>query len=264
MDSKQFDPADLRGQAHAEPSRRSALRALLIPAGAAILGGCASATRVGETASIPQDPNFGKARMEPDGTRTFKNLLVYDQDGKRLRFHDDLVRGQVFAATFGYSKCRGICGRMAANMLAAADILGPLMGNPVRFYNFSLAEDTPAEMKEAMEFRGVYGRPGWKYLTASAETIREIRWSFGFFDVGEADTLGDPGTHTGMVRFGHHAFDKWSSCPALGNPGSVASSIVWLYPADQRPALAGLDIELGGGGTPIPGFVPPKPLSAQT
>lgn len=263
MDSTQFDPADPRGPAGAEPSRRSALRALLIPAGAAILGGCASATRLGGAAPAAHDPGFGTSRLERDGTRTFKNHLVYDQDGKRLRFQDDLVRGHIFAATFGYSKCRGICGRMAGNMQAAAELLGPLMGRPVRFYNFSLAEDTPDEMKEAMEFRGIYGRPGWKYLTASAEVIREIRWSFGFFDVGEEDTLGQPGTHTGMVRFGNHPLDKWSSCPALGSPASIAASIVWLYPADRRPVVSGLDGEYGGG-RPIPGFVPPEPLSAES
>lgn len=263
MDSMQLNHPDSPGQAGPEPSRRSALRALLIPAGAAILGGCASATRLGDTAPAAHDSGFGTSRLEPDGTRTFKNHLVYDQDGKRLRFQDDLIRGHIFAATFGYSKCRGICGRMAANMQAAADLLGPLMGHPVRFYNFSLAEDTPDEMKEAMEFRGLYGKPGWRYLTASAEVIREIRWSFGFFDVGEEDTLGQPATHTGMVRFGHHPLDKWSSCPALGSPASIAASITWLYPADRRPSVAGLDGELGGG-LPIPGFVPPKPLSAQS
>ena len=247
-------------------ARRSALRSLLVPAGAAILGGCATATRLetAPAATAAHDPSFGRTRMEPDGTRTFKNLVVYDQDGRRLRFHDDLIRGQVFAATFGYVKCRGICGRIAANMELAAELLGSHMGRPIRFYNFSLAEDTPGEMRESMEFRGLYGRPGWTYLTASAETIREIRHSFGFFDVGEDDTLGQPGTHTGMARFGNHPYDKWSSCPALANPETIASSIIWTFPVDQRPAIAGLDTNVGGiRGNPIPGFVPPQPLVAQ-
>lgn len=244
--------------------RRAALRSLLIPAGAALLGGCASATRIaGDSPSPAHEPGYGGTRAEPDGTRTFKNFVLHDQDGKRVRFHDDLVRGQVFAATFGYVKCRGICGRMASNMQRAADILQPLMGNPVRFYNFSLAEDSPEDLRESMEFRGLYGKPGWRYLTASADVIREIRWSFGFFDVGEEDTLGQPSTHTGMVRFGHHALDKWSSCPSLGNPESIASNIVWLYPADRRPSLPGLNPSALRHASPIPDYVPRKPLVAQ-
>ena len=243
--------------------RRSALRALLVPAGAAVLGGCSTATRLVQQSPEAADSDLGRTHFEPDGTRTFHNHVLYDQDGRKLRFHDDLIRGQVFAASFGYVKCRGICGRISNNMLEASELLGGVMGNPVRFYSFSLTEDSPSDMREAMEFRGIYGKPGWTYLTGSPEAIRDIRWSFGFFDATGDDTLGDPATHTGMIRFGNHALDKWSSCPALGSPASIAASIVWLYPADRRPVVAGLDGELGGG-LPIPGFVPPKPLSAET
>ena len=210
--------------------------------------------------SAPSAPGFRTPRFGADGTRTFPNLVLHDQDGRRLLFHDDLIRGRVFAATFGYVKCTGICGRMAANLAAAADLLGPAMGHPVRFYTFSLAEDSPADMKRAMQDRGLEGRPGWTYLTGSAGTIREIRHAFGFFDRGGEDTLGSPGTHTGMVRFGHHALDKWSACPSLGPPASIAKSILWLFPADRRPAIAGPVRPEGSGGTPIPGFVTPEPL----
>lgn len=243
--------------------RRSALRALLIPAGAAVLGGCSTATRLVQQAPEVSESDLGKTHFEPDGTRTFHNHVLYDQDGRKLRFHDDLIRGQIFAASFGYVSCRGICGRIANNMLEASDLLGPVMGNPVRFYSFSLTEDSPSEMREAMEFRGVYGKPGWTYLTGSPEAIRDIRWSFGFFDAGEVDTQGDPATHTGMVRFGHHRLDKWSSCPGLGNPANIARSVVWLFPSDRRPQVAGTEYEGTNHARPIPGWTPPAPLTAQ-
>lgn len=260
------DPGNLPGlPAGASPiARRAALRALLIPAGAAVLGGCASSTRLVQEAPALPANDLGRTRMEPDGTRTFHNHVLYDQDGRKVRFHDDLVRGQVFAASFGYVKCRGICGRMSNNMLEAADLLGGTMGNPVRFYNFSLAEDSPADMRESMEFRGVYGKPGWTYLTGSPEAIRDIRWSFGFFDAGENDTQGDPATHTGMVRFGNHSLDKWSSCPGLGNPANIARSVVWLFPSDRRPQVAGTEYEGTNNARPIPGWTPRAPLSAQS
>lgn len=243
--------------------RRSALRALLIPAGAAVLGGCSTATRLVQDSPAMPDAELGRARFEPDGTRTFHNHVLYDQDGRKVRFHDDLVRGQVFAASFGYVKCRGICGRMSNNMLEASDLLGGVMGKPVRFYNFSLAQDSPADMREAMEFRGVYGKPGWTYLTGSPEAIRDIRWSFGFFDAGEDDTQGELATHTGMIRFGNHPLDKWSSCPGLGNPANIARSVVWLFPSDRRPKVAGTEYEGTNNARPIPGWTPPAPIVAQ-
>jgi len=244
-------------------SRRAVLRALVLPAGAVALGGCTGPSRVAAVAPPPREEPFGQARMEQDGTRTFRNLELHDQDGRRVRFHDDLVRDRIFAATFGYALCPGICGRMADNMRAASELLGPVMGDPVFFYSFSLAEDTPSRMREEMERRGIHGRPGWRYLTGPKEAIREIRWSFGFYDAGEEDTLGSPGTHTAMIRFGNHRLDSWSSCPSLAPPETIAASIAWLYPSDRRPSLPALDRVRGNGAQPIPGFVPPAPLVAQ-
>lgn len=258
------DPGtDAVAPAAAIASRRAALRALLLPAGAAALGGCAGTARVAAVAGPAREASFGQSRIGPDGTRTFRNAVLHDQDGRRVLFHDDLVRDRIFAATFGYALCPGICGRMADNMRTASELLGPVMGDPVCFYSFSLAEDTPAQMREEMERRGLYGRPGWRYLTGPKEAIREIRWSFGFYDDGEEDTLGSPGTHTAMVRFGNHRLDSWSSCPSLAPPETIAASIVWLYPSDRRPSLPALERVRDGGARPIPGFVPPAPLVAQ-
>ncbi len=245
-------------------NRRSALRALMIPAGAAVLGGCASATRLTqEQAPALSDQEIGRMRRDASGERAFKNYELYDQDGRKLYFHDDLIRGQIFAAAFGYAKCTGICGSISNNLVGASEMLGGLMGNPVRFYTFSLAQDSPADMREAMETRGILGKPGWTYLTGSPEAIRYIRCSFGFFDVGEADTLGVPETHTGMIRFGHHPLDKWSSCPGLGTPSSIASSVGWLFPPNLRPEFARMNRNAPTKARLIPGWTPPKPLVAR-
>jgi len=245
-------------------NRRSALRALIIPVGAAVLSGCSSVTRLAQKdAPAISDQEIGRMRRDENGVRTFKNYVLYDQDGRKLYFYDDLIRGQIFAAGFGYSKCQGICGNISNNLVEASEMLGGLMGNPVRFYTFSLAQDSPAEMREAMEIRGILGRPGWTYLTGSPEAIRYIRCSFGFFDVGEQDTLGVPETHTGMIRFGHHSLDKWSSCPGLGTPTAIASSVGWLLPPDRRPDFASMNRNVPHKARPIPGWTPPKPLVAK-
>jgi hypothetical protein len=118
-------------------------------------------------------------------------------------------------------------------------------------------------MREAMETRGILGKPGWTYLTGSPEAIRYVRCSFGFFDAGEQDTLGTQATHTGMIRFGHHSLDKWSSCPGLGTPTSIASSVGWLLPPDRRPDFARMNRNVPNMARPIPGWTPPKPLVAQ-
>jgi cytochrome oxidase Cu insertion factor (SCO1/SenC/PrrC family) len=162
-------------------SRRSSLFSLLMPAAALALGGCAGATKTRAAASpAPEIPERrGASVLRPDGTRVFRNHTLVDQDGRTVRFQDDLVAGQAFAATFQYAKCKGICKNMTEKMKGASDILGETMDHPIRFYIFSLAEDSPADMKRYMQDRGIYGKPGWRFLSAPREVITDIRWAFG-------------------------------------------------------------------------------------
>jgi len=246
-------------------SRRASLRNLFLPAAALALGGCASA-KVASVASsskpsIELPDRRGASALRPDGTRVFRNHKLYDQDGKPVYFQDDLVEGRVFAATFQYAKCKGICKNMTEKMSAASDILGDVMGNPVRFYIFSLAEDTPAEMKQYMVDRGIYGRPGWKFLTASRDIITDIRWAFGFAEPDE-ETDQNLGSHTGMVRYCHHPTDKWAACPSLGDPRTIALLMLRVFPNDQRPQVASLKNFLFDTGKPIPNYKPLPPLKA--
>jgi protein SCO1/2 len=242
--------------------RRDALRALLLPAGAAILSGCASNPIQTAIAPDPIPEGRGKTSFAPDGTRIFRNHRLVDQDGKVVYFFDDLIKGQIFAASFGYATCKGVCTQIASSMGDASEMISPIMANPVRFYTFSLAEDSPEQMREAMIVRGLYGRPGWRYLSGSAEAIRDIRWAFGFAEPDERIDMS-LAAHTGMARFGYHAIDKWSSCPAMGSPVNIARSVVSLFPPTDRPRFPALDYDGSNGARESPGFRGVQPLIAM-
>lgn len=246
---------------HTPPmSRRASLLSLILPAASVALGGCAgSKSLISASNPSPEIPSRrGGSALRADGTRVFRNHKLRDQDGKVVYFQDDLVEGRIFAATFQYAKCKGICKNMTERMKEASDILGGAMDNPVRFYMFSLAEDTPADMKQYMIDRGIYGRPGWRFLTAPKETITDIRWAFGFAEpTEEADQ--NLASHTGMVRYYHHPTDKWAACPALGDPRSIAQLMLRVFPNDQRPDVPQLRDYMFDRGKPIPGYKPMAP-----
>ncbi len=254
-------------------TRRSLMGSMLVPAAALLLGGCSRALKAGSDGAtsderplaakgieFPEGP--GAQLVRADGTRVFRNHKLVDQDGRVAYFQDDLIEGRVFAATFQYAKCNGICGSMTARMAEAYDLLKPIMDKPVQFYAFSLASDAPADMKKFMVDHGIYGRPGWRFFSGSPEAIKDIRWAFGFGDPNEEVDSSLTG-HTGMARFGHHKFDKWSACPALANPEQTAIAMVSLFPADQRPQIAGLCRPADIPSTKIPGYVPRAPLRAN-
>lgn len=220
-------------------NRRRALLGLTLPA--AMLAGCAGApTTDGTPISGPR----GASRMRPDGTREFRDHELVDQDGRTLRFQSDLIEGRVFAATFMYVHCTGICRDLVSKMRGAHELLTPVMGDPVRFYSFSLASDTPADMKDYMRTHGLDRLAGWSFLSGSREAITDIRWAFGFSEPNEELDQRLDG-HTGMARFGNHPTDTWAACPALGTPRSIARAMARVLPRDKRALVASLEHEPG-------------------
>ena len=239
-------------EAAAATPRRAALLGLLAPA-AALLSGCAPRAASARVERPEIRGGRGAFAMNADGTRSFRDHELVDQDGRRVRFQTDLVEGRVFAATFMYVKCRGICLDLTARMREAHALLAPVMGDPVGFYSFSLAEDSPADMKRYMAEHGLDRLRGWRMLSGASDAIRDIRWAFGFFEPNE-DLDRDIGKHTGMARFGNHRTDKWSACPALGAPEGIARGVIGVLEHEDRARIEWYAREHRRNGRPIPGW----------
>lgn len=229
-------------------TRRSTLRGMLLPAAALLLTGCSravSAERSEDGAGEPVFPDrIGASVIRPDGRRVFRNHRLVNQDGDIVRFQDDLIEGRVFAANFMYVHCKGICPNMTARMIETYGLLRPVMGDRLRFYSFSLAEDPAADLRAYMRERGIDRMPGWQFLSGTPEVIKDIRWAFGLYDINES-VDNDLSQHTGMARFGNHPIDKWSACPILGSPQAIARGLLAVLPPSERPSLPGIYLEEG-------------------
>jgi len=224
-------------------SRRASLCRLMLPAVGIALAGCMRSIRsASDAADDPFPPEPGAFIMRPDGTRAFRNHALRDQHGRTVRFQDDLIEGRVFAANFMYVHCKGICPNMTARLAEAHALLRPVMGRPVQFYSFSLAEDSPEDMLAYMRERGLADLAGWRFLSGTPEVIKDIRWAFGLYDRNE-EIDSDLSQHTGMARFGNHRLDKWSACPILGPAASTARGVLSVLPPSERPALANIYLE---------------------
>jgi hypothetical protein len=58
--------------------------------------------------------------------------------------------------------------------------------------------------------------------------------------------------------------DPLASPSALAAPRMTAQAMVAMFPADQRPKIAGLERPQEGNTQPIPGYKPREPLKAET
>ena len=115
------------------------------------------------------------------GANYFPNVELITQDGKKVRFYDDLIKDKVFAINFIYTRCKDSCSLETAALKKVQKALGDLMGEKVFFYSISIDgdRDKPAELKEYAEKFNV--GPGWIFLTGRPEDVKLIRQKLGMY-----------------------------------------------------------------------------------
>lgn len=154
----------------------------------------------------------------------FPNPMLETHDGKRVRFYEDLVKGRLVVFNMMYASCSNICPPNTANLLQVQQALGAKAGRDVFMYSITLQPefDSAAALQDYVRKYGI--KPGWTFLTGQRKDIDLVRRKLGFFDpdpVVDADLR----QHTGMLRIGHDARDRWSMLPALATPRQIVNSI---------------------------------------
>jgi protein SCO1/2 len=156
----------------------------------------------------------------------FPNALLQTHEGKQVRFYDDVVKGdKIVVFNMMYTVCANICPPNTANLLQVQQMLGDRVGRDIFFYSLTLRPemDTPAALRDYAKLYGV--KPGWTFLTGGRADLDAIRRKLGFFD---RDPLADQdlSLHTGMIRIGNEAYDRWSMMPTLLTPRQLVNSII--------------------------------------
>ena len=121
----------------------------------------------------------GAASAAMWGKDYFPNLPLVTQDGKTVRFYDDLIEGKIVVINFIYTTCPDICPLMTARMARVQDRLGDRVGRDIFIYSISLdpERDTPAALKKYAEAYGA--GPGWLFLTGKPDDVALIRYKLG-------------------------------------------------------------------------------------
>ncbi len=95
------------------------------------------------------------------------DVNLVDQDGKSVRFYEDLVKGKVVAINFVFTSCKAACPLLGAGFSRLQERLGDRLGNDCALISVSVdpAVDRPERLKS---WAAQYGaRPGWTLVTAS-------------------------------------------------------------------------------------------------
>ena len=139
----------------------------------------------------------------------FTDVELLNQDGTKMRFYSDLLKGRTVVIIPFFTTCTGVCPQMNRNMAKIQEALGGRLGKQVYLISITVdpVTDTPARLKEyAAKF---HARPGWYFITGTQENV-----NFALNKIGQY--VADKNDHTSMMIVGNEATGLWKKAFALG------------------------------------------------
>jgi protein SCO1/2 len=151
----------------------------------------------------------------------FPNIELITQDGKKVHFFDDLIKGKIVAIDLIYTTCHYACPLETARLTQVQKKLGDRVGSDIFFYSISIdpEHDTPEVLKAYMEKFHV--GPGWTFLTGKKEDIDFLSKRLGLYSDPSVNADG----HVPHLLIGNEATGQWIRGSALDNPSFQARMI---------------------------------------
>ena len=160
------------------------------------------------------------------GANYFPNVTLTTQEGRSVRFYDDLIKGKIVAINLIYTSCQYNCPLETARLAQVQKLLGDRMGKDVFFYSITIdpQHDTPAVLKAYAEQFGA--GPGWLFLTGTEADIDLLSRKLGLYSPPKPSNKDG---HTPSLLVGNEATGQWTRNVATSQPSSLARMIgTWL------------------------------------
>jgi len=172
------------------------------------------------TVSIPGTIEAQSGRWGKD---YFPNLPVVTQEGKTLRFYDDVIKGKIVVMSFIYTGCRDICPITTSRLAQIEEKLGDRVGRDIFINSISVdpETDTPDRLKKYAE--AFHAGPGWLFLTGRLADIRAINGKFG-------ERMRSLSEHRNEIVLGNDATGDWQRDNVFNDLDRVVTAIRAMDP----------------------------------
>jgi len=159
------------------------------------------------------------------GADYFPNVALTTQDGKTVRFYDDLLKGKSVAINVIFTACTDVCPLETANLVQLTKLLGDRVGKDVYFYSISIdpKRDTPPLLKAYAEKFGA-GGPGWLFLTGKPEDIKLITKKLALIRDRDNPTSRES-HHAAYLMLGIEQSGLWTRKHVVSNPRFLAATM---------------------------------------
>jgi protein SCO1 len=176
------------------------------------------------------------------GANYWPNVVLTTQDGEKVHFYDDVLKGKSVVVDMVYTTCKYACPLETARLAQVQRILGDRVGKDIFFYSISLdpVHDTPKVLKAYKEKYHI--GPGWVFLTGKKADIELVGRKLGLWSDPDPN---NPDGHTPSVLIGNEPGGQWMRNAATDNPRFLANMIGnWLNGwAHSKPMDANVNYE---------------------
>lgn len=159
-----------------------------------------------ETAAATPDEGATKLNI-PD-------IELLDQNGRKIRFYTDLVKGRTVAINFIFTTCTTICPPLGATFARVQKELGDKVGRDVRFISVSVdpVTDTPERLKAWGE--KFHAGDGWTFVTGHKTQVDELLRVLGASSARRED-------HSPSILIGNDTHGVWTRTYGLAKTSEI-------------------------------------------
>ncbi|MGJ5181217.1 SCO family protein [Bradyrhizobium oligotrophicum] len=150
-----------------------------------------------------------------------QNPQLLTQDGREVRFFDDLLSGKIVLINFMLTTCNDICPMLTENLARVQTLLGDNVGRSINMISLSVdpQHDDPAKLKAFADNFGV--KPGWYFLTGAPPEIDPLLRRLAGYTTDRLD-------HSNVVIIGNVETGVWTKVFGMAEPSVIARAALAL------------------------------------
>lgn len=130
----------------------------------------------------PNAPTAPAGSGTRDPRAYFTDAHLTNQDGRKLRFYSDVLKGRTVVLNVTYTNCTEACPLITQQMVQVRNELGDAFGRQVSFVTLTSdpARDTPQALKAFAQKQGA-DLAGWSFLTGRKDDVDVILKRLGVY-----------------------------------------------------------------------------------
>lgn len=165
------------------------------------------------------------------------DIVVRDQSGKALNFYSDLIKDNLVAVNFVFTRCQAICPQLGATSAALSRELAKQHDPRHRVISVSIdpETDTPERLREWSAHFG--NAPGWTLVTGKQRDIETLQRALQVYSA-------DKDLHSGAFLLGNASTDTWKRVAGTTPPARLAQALNELGAAPSAAARYFSDVSL--------------------